>query len=145
MQHIRFFNIFQIDETDLSSVIIRDLDSFVYGQKINEGTYPGKTIEVTPSIDVDDEDTFVRPSDSADKPVKDQHTYMHFGLEAALLGESLGMVYREEYGNIVRTLDEIDKTLFPEQFLNKFFKEERDSEIVSCSILLDMMNKCIIY
>lgn len=52
-------------------------------------------------------------------PTQLPHLYVHFGLEEALLGKSVGMVQRDHYIRILDILEALDPNLLSQSFLRE--------------------------
>lgn len=96
----------------MSDVIFRKLQDYNH----SEHSYP-TTIITRPAIDSDDEDDVTHVFRPNLLPTQLPHLYVHFGLEDALLGKSVGMVHRDQYIRILDVLEALDPNLLSQSFL----------------------------
>jgi hypothetical protein len=108
-----------------------------FDQKRN--TYPSSDV-VAPQVDINDDDDDDDDCDVTGIPAADAKTsreqsskqqYIHFGLENALLGKSLGVVHHEQYCSIIRTLGNEYPHAIPARFKKAFFPEEHQADKVN--------------
>lgn len=132
-----------MNSSDYGKVIFRDLKKF----NRNTQSYPS-TEYIHPTIanlvDADPEPTHVVgdipfvPNVSAKK----RQTYVHYGLEKAFTGESIGVVHLAEYIRIIKLLEsseKLKKNLSP-TFLRKLFPEQSLSDMVSVIFLHQLVS-----
>lgn len=90
--------------------------------RANVSQLPNDATNVERTVDGSTGDILPQPL-----PANGKQTYIHFGLEKAFTGESLGLVHRDAYLRIIELMassDEQKKLLSP-QLLSKLFPENR--------------------
>lgn len=138
-----------MNSSDYGKVIFRDLSKF------NRNTQSYPTVEyihpTIPNLASDPEPTHV-VGDIPFVPnvsVKTNQTYVHYGLEKAFTGESIGVVYHAEYIRLIKLMEsceELRKNLSP-NFLKRVFPEQNLSEMVcvfsSLPIIMCLICFCV--
>lgn len=123
----------KVKERDYGKVIYRDLSTF------NRSTQSYPTTEYTQpdisSLAADNQPNHLdgnTPSMSNVASKKNKLLYVHYGLEKALTGESIGLVHRSQYMRIIKLIQssEAKKKNLSSTFLEKMFPEQRMSDMV---------------
>jgi hypothetical protein len=115
-----------LNDEDKREVIVRNLAAYDENKK----GYP--TVQLMrPDLDAesDDEEEARAVSGPIRKKSRELQQYVHFGLRKALLGDSIGILHRKNYFDMLRCVRNVDPRALATEFLEELSRSASSNEV----------------